>query len=62
MSAFFVAKWNRNDVAVSLEVLSSPQESVTKTLELLKQNIICLPKKRSSKNKKGKLLLEVKSA
>ena len=44
------------------KTLSSPEESVSKTLELLKQNIIYLQKERCSTNEKGKSLLEVKSA
>ena len=44
------------------KTLSSPEESVSKTLELLKQNIIYLQKERSSTNEKGKSLLEKKSA
>ena len=44
------------------KTLSSPEESVSKTLELLKQNIIYLQKERYSTNEKGKSLLEVKSA
>ena len=43
------------------KTLSSPEESVSKTLELLKQNIIYLQKERRSTNKRGKSLLEVKS-
>ena len=41
------------------KTLSSPQEISSKTLELIKQKIIYLQKERSSKNEKGKLLLEV---
>ena len=44
------------------KTLSSPEESVSKTLELLKQNIIYLQKELCSANEKGKSLLEVKSA
>ena len=44
------------------KTLSSPEESVSKTLELLKQNVIYLQKERYSTNEKGKSLLEVKPA